>query len=127
MSSWHLAQINVARLAYPREDPQVRPFFDALDRINALADASPGFRWRLADEAGNATSIQPTADPLLIVNVSVWESPEALFAFVYHSDHRPVMAQRREWFVPFGGAYQALWWVEAGHQPSVDEGLARLW
>jgi hypothetical protein len=124
---WYLAQINVGRLVAPQGDPRTADFFSALDRINALAEASPGFIWRLQDETGNATSIRPTADPLFAVNMSVWESAEALFEFVYRSSHTPVMARRREFFQRFDGHYQALWWVPAGHRPAVDEGLARLW
>jgi hypothetical protein len=124
---WQLAQINVGRLVAPRGDAGVAPFFEALDRINALADAAPGFVWRLQDEAGNATGLRPTDDPLFIVNMSVWANAEALFAFVYRSGHAPEMARRREYFERFEGAYQALWWVPAGHVPSIDEGLARLW
>lgn len=126
-SPWQLAQINIARLVAPQGDTRVQPFFDALDRINAIADESPGFVWRLQSESGNATDIQTTPDPLLIVNISVWQDVEALFAFVYRSAHAPVMAQRRDFFERFEGAFQAFWWVRAGHQPSVDEGLARLW
>jgi hypothetical protein len=125
--SWELAQINVGRLVAPADDPRVQPFFDALDRVNALADASPGFVWRLQGDAGNATDIQPTSDPLFIVNMSVWRDPDALFQFVYRSGHTPEMARRREYFERFEGAYQALWWVPAGHRPSIDEGLSRLW
>jgi hypothetical protein len=124
---YHLAQINVGRLIAPSDDPQVADFFADLDRINAIADASPGFIWRLQGESGNATDIQTSPDPRFIVNMSVWEDAEALFAFVYRSAHTPVMARRREWFGRFDGAFQALWWIEAGSIPSIDQGLARLW
>lgn len=124
---WHIAQINVGRLVAPQGDARVQPFFDALDRINALADASPGFVWRLQDEGGNATAIQVSPDPLFILNMSVWTDAEALFDFVYRSAHTPVMARRREYFGGFDGAYQALWWVPAGTVPSINDGLSRLW
>ncbi len=124
---WHLAQINVGRFVAPPGDPRIAPFMDALDRVNAIADASAGFVWRLQDESGNATAIQPTGDPLFAVNMSVWHSADALFDFVYRSAHTPVMARRREYFDRFDGAYQALWWIAADHIPTVDEGLARLW
>lgn len=126
-AAWHLAQMNVGRLVAPQGDPRVAPFFDALDRVNALADASPGFVWRLQGEGNSATDLQPTADPLFIVNMSVWTDADALFDFVYRSAHTPEMARRREYFERFEGAYQALWWVPAGHQPTIDEGLSRLW
>jgi Domain of unknown function (DUF3291) len=126
-SDWHLAQINVGRLVAPHGDPRVAPFFDALDRVNALAERSPGFVWRLQSETGNATDIQTTSDPLFLVNMSLWSDAEALFEFVYRSAHTPEMARRREYFERFEGAYQALWWVSVGHVPDIDEGLSRLW
>jgi hypothetical protein len=124
---WQLAQINVGRLVAPRGDPRTAAFFAALDQINALADIAPGFVWRLQDESGNATGIRTTSDPLFAVNMSVWEDSDALFSFVYRSAHTTVMARRREFFEKFEGIYQALWWIPAGHQPTVDEGLSRLW
>lgn len=125
---YHLAQINIGRLVAPEGDPRVQPFFDALDRINALAEASPGFVWRLKDEAsGNATSISYSPDPLLAANMSVWADADALFAFVYRSAHTPVMARRRDYFQRFEGAYQALWWIPAGTIPTLNDGLSRLW
>lgn len=126
-SGWRLAQINIATLLAPEGDPRVQPFFDALARINTLAEAAPGFVWRLQGEGGDATDLQVTADPLLIVNLSVWTDIEALFQFVYQSAHTPVMARRREFFEKSQAAHQALWWVPAGHVPSIEEGLARLW
>ena len=124
---WHLAQINIGRLVAPKGDPRVQPFFDALDRINALADQTPGFVWRLQDETGNAMDISYAPDPLLAVNMSVWENAEALFDFVYRSAHTPEMAKRRAYFERFDGVYQALWWIPAGSIPSVNDGLSRLW
>ncbi len=124
--SWQLAQINLARLLYPEGDPRVAGFFVALDEVNALAEASDGFVWRLQDEAGNATGIRVAPDPLLIVNLSVWRDRDSLAAFAYRSDHAKVLARRGEWFAPHEGASLALWWVEAGHRPSPAEGMARL-
>lgn len=126
-TGWHLAQVNIGRLVAPEGDPRVQPFFDALDRINALAEESPGFVWRLKGDGNNATDLQPTPDPLLIPNMSVWTDAEALFAFVYRSSHTPVMARRREFFSRFEGAYQALWWIPAGDIPTVSDALSRLW
>ena len=93
---WHLAQINIGRLAAPKGDPRVAGFFDNLDRINALAERSPGFVWRLQDEAGNATGIEYAPDPLLMLNMSVWTDADALFDYVYRTAHTPVMARRRD-------------------------------
>ena len=126
-SDWHLAQINIGNMVAPQGDPRVQPFFDALDRVNELAEASPGFVWRLTGDGNNATDIQATADPLLLVNMSVWEDAESLFQFVYRSSHTEVMVRRREFFERFDGAYQALWWVPAGALPTINDGLSRLW
>jgi hypothetical protein len=124
---WHLAQINIGKMLGPRGDPIVQGFYDALDEVNALADASPGFVWRFTGEGNNATGVQPTVDPLLLMNMSVWEDAEALFEFVYRSSHTPVMSQRRNWFERFEGSYMALWWIPAGTIPTVSDGLSRLW
>ena len=126
-NAWHLAQINIGNMVAPQGDPRVQPFFDALDRVNALAEASLGFVWRLTGDGNNATDIQATADPLLLVNMSVWEDAESLFQFVYRSSHTEVMVRRREFFERFDGAYQALWWVPAGTVPTINDGLSRLW
>jgi hypothetical protein len=117
---WHLAQLNVARPLAPLDSPQLAQFVAQLDGINALADAAPGFVWRLAD----ATEVR-TDDPSLIVNMSVWTSPEALFDFVYKSQHVRVMARRREWFERME-VFQVLWWIRADHTPTVEEAMERL-
>jgi hypothetical protein len=124
---WHLAQVNIGRLVAPEGDPRVQPFFDALDRVNALAEASPGFVWRLTGEGNNATDLRPTPDPLLAVNMSVWTDADALFAFVYRSAHTPVMARRRDYFERFDGAFQAMWWIPAGEIPTLSDAFSRLW
>lgn len=126
-SAWHLAQVNIGRLIGPPDDPRLADFFTALDRVNALAEATPGFVWRLKDETNNSMAMQPTPDPRVAVNLTVWEDAESLFDFVYRSAHTPVMARRRQWFERFEGAYQALWWIPAGTLPTTDEALAKLW
>jgi hypothetical protein len=124
---WHLAQLNVGRLRAPIDDPIIAEFKGALDAINALADRSPGFVWRLQTADGNATALHPIDDDELIaINMSVWESIEALGDYVYRSDHTAFLRRRREWFERYGTAYLVLWWVPAGHVPSIDEALARL-
>ena len=110
-AGWHLAQVNIGRLVAPEGDPRVQPFFEALDRVNVLAEASPGFVWRLTGEGNNATDLRPTPDPQLAVNMSVWTDADTLFAFVYRSAHTPVMARRRDYFERFDGAFQAMWWI----------------
>ncbi len=124
--SHHLAQLNVGTILYDLADPRMKGFVDNLEQINALADASPGFVWRLQDESGDATGFQVSKDPRLIVNLSLWETTEALFDFVYRSAHTGIMAQRRRWFVRPAEAYQVLWWVPAGQVPTVEAALVRL-
>lgn len=121
-----LAQINIGRILHPLDDPRMAGFADNLAAVNALAEASPGFVWRLKDESGNATAIPAYADPAIIVNMSVWSSPEALHAFAYRSGHRDFVRRRMEWFAPFAAPYLALWWVAEGHRPDVAEGRERL-
>jgi hypothetical protein len=121
----HVAQINVATLRAPIDDPAIADFVAGLAPINALGDAADGFVWRLQTDSGNATSIRAFADPLMLVNMSVWESVEALQQYAYHSPHRDYVARRREWFVEGSSAY-ALWMIPAGEIPDVDEGKARL-
>jgi Domain of unknown function (DUF3291) len=125
MSKFELAQLNIARLKAPLESPLLADFVANLDRINALAEASDGFRWRLMTEVGNATSLRPFEDDV-IVNMSVWRDLEALRNYVYQSAHVEIMKRRREWFDRASEAYAVLWWVEAGHRPSSSEAASRL-
>ena len=126
MTSFQLVQINVGRLLAHIDDPLIEGFKSNLDRLNAIADATPGFIWRLVGDGNNATDIQPVpADPLFAINLSVWRDLDALAGFVYRSDHRDVMRRRREWFEPMD-VFMALWWVPAGHRPTPAEALARL-
>ena len=123
--SFHVAQVNIALPKAPVDSPLLADFMALLDPINALADASDGFVWRLQTDEGNATSIRPFEDERLMVNLSTWESVEALRQFVYRSVHVEVMRRRREWFEHMR-LYMALWWVPAGHVPSVEEAKDRL-
>jgi hypothetical protein len=125
-ATWQLAQINVGRIKAPTDDPLVKDFMDNLDRINALAESQPGFVWRLVGDGDNdATDIHAFDDPMMLLNMSVWESVDQLAAFVYRSAHRDIMRRRREWFEPVE-TYMTLWWVLAGHRPTPAEGIARL-
>ncbi|HKR69113.1 MAG TPA: DUF3291 domain-containing protein [Streptosporangiaceae bacterium] len=124
--SFVLAQVNIGRLRAPIDSPTLAEFLAALDPVNAVADAAPGFVWRLQTEDGNATAIQAfewdTAGSAgVIINMSVWESVETLAAFVYSIDHRTVLRRRREWFEPMREAYTALWWIPRGTIPTVGE------
>ena len=125
-TGFHFSQINVARARAPLEDPILADFIAQLDEINALADRSSGFVWRLQDETGSATDIQVEDDPLLIVNMSVWESQEALFDFVYKSGHMPVLSRRKEWFERLETPSLALWWAPVEILPTLEDGLERL-
>lgn len=127
MSRWQLAQINVGTLVGPEGDPRVQAFFDQLDAVNAIAEAAPGFVWRLKGEGNNATDINPTPDARFVLNISVWENVEALMAFAYRSGHGGVLAERTSWFEPHTSNHMALWWVPAGTQPGMEAGLSRLW
>jgi hypothetical protein len=121
----HLAQLNVARALEPLDSPLLADFMDALEPVNALADAADGFVWRLQGEAGDATSIRAGDNPLLIVNLSVWESLEALWRFVYGPGHVAVMRRRREWFERLE-THLVLWWLPSGWLPSLEQALERL-
>ena len=126
MQDWHLAQANIGRAVAPMDHPALAEFMALLDPINALAEETPGFVWRLKSDSGNATDIPVNGDPRVILNMSVWESADALFDFVYRSRHAPLLARRREWFEKPDRLHMVLWWVEAGHRPTVAEALARL-
>jgi heme-degrading monooxygenase HmoA len=126
MPKHHIAQVNIGRLLAPLDDPMIAGFVALLDEINALAEGSPGFVWRLKTDEGNATDLRPYDDDHIIVNMSVWESIEQLKEYVYRSAHAEVLKRRREWFEKFDGAFVAMWWVEAGHTPTVEEAKQRL-
>lgn len=125
MSAYHLAQLNIAWMKAPLESPEMADFVANLERINALAEGSPGYVWRLQDEAGDATAIRPVGDEVL-VNMSVWEDVQSLSDYVYKSAHTEMLKRRREWFERVEQAHQVLWWVPAGHRPSVTEAAERL-
>ncbi len=122
----HLAQLNVAKLKAPLDEDSMAGFVEALDPVNALADGAPGFVWRLQTEDGDATSIRAFDDELMLVNMSVWESVEALGDYVYRSGHLDVMRRRREWVYRIAEAHLCLWWVEEGAIPTVEEAKERL-
>src|ERR1035437_9098786 len=123
---YHLAQINIGRLVAPVDDPQVAEFIAGLQPINALADRAPGFVWRLQSASGNATDIAYNDDPFMMVNMSVWESIESLRDFTYHSDHIAFFRDRAKWFIKMDKPGYCLWWVPAGHRPTVADGRERM-
>lgn len=127
MTEKHLAQLNIGRLRAPLDDPGMAEFAGNLLRINALAEASPGFVWRMQDDAtGNATSIPTPFGPDVLANMSVWRDLASLRAYVYRSEHTSFLRRRRLWFREVEGSHMVLWWVPAGHRPSLIEAKAAL-
>jgi len=126
MRKLHIAQVNIGRMRAALEDPLMRGFVERLAEINAVADSSPGFVWRLQTEEGNATYLRPYDDDRILFNLSVWETIEDLKDYVYRSAHKEVLRRRHDWFEKLEAAAVALWWVPAGHIPSVDEAKKRL-
>ncbi|RTE65751.1 DUF3291 domain-containing protein [Amphritea opalescens] len=125
MSQYHIAQLNIAKLLAPIDSPQLSDFVANLNRINALAEESPGFVWRLQTEEGDATGIDYFGTDQ-IVNLSLWASVEDLHHYVYRTAHVEIMRRKKEWFSRMGEAYMVLWWVPAGHIPSVEEAAQKL-
>ena len=126
MRRYHLAQINIAKPLYPMDSEGMAGFANALEAVNAFAEASPGFVWRLKDEDGpGATGFDPYGDGTLI-NMSVWETLESLQSFVYRTGHASFLRRKAEWFPKPAKAHMALWWVPAGEVPTVEEGVAKL-
>jgi len=126
MSNYYLAQINIGRILAAIDDPIMAEFVAQLPAINVLADSTPGFVWRLQTESGDATSIRIYEDSMIAVNMSVWESVDALREYVYKSAHSGVLRDHKRWFEKFDGPYYALWWIPAGHIPTPQEGKERL-
>ena len=121
----HVAQFNVARMRFPDTDPRFQTFTAQLVEINALADSAPGFVWRLQTEDGDATSIRPFGD-MMLVNLSVWESVDHIREFTYRTDHLRVLRQRADWFEIMDTPHLVLWFVPAGHEPTMAESAERL-
>lgn len=125
----NLAQLNIAESRYPMDDPRMEPFTGRINAINALADRAPGFVWRLVDdnpETDGALDLKLPGDDTAVVNMSVWESIEALFGFVYKTAHAKVMTDNRDNFENLGTQHFVLWWVEDGHIPTLAEAQAKL-
>ena len=122
----HLAELNIATSVADLDDPAMAGFMNALDAVNAVAERSAGFVWRLKDESGNATGFQRDGDPREIYNLSVWERAEDLEFYIWNTVHRRFMTRRHKWFLPAGAPYFVMWWVPVGALPTLDEALARL-
>ncbi len=127
MPKYHIAQVNIGRIKAPLDDVVMAGFTGRLNEINALADGSPGFVWRLQTDEGNATYFRPyPEDDRILLNMSVWKTIEDLKHYVYRTAHAELLRQRQAWFEKFAGAYTALWWVPIGHIPGIDEAKKRL-
>lgn len=126
MTEYHLAQINIAAARAEMDTELMADFVARLEEINALAESTPGFVWRLQTEEGDSTAIRVFDNPLLLVNMSVWETLESLRGYVYKSAHVDVLRDREAWFHKLHSAHQALWWIPKGHIPTVEEGNERL-
>ncbi|MCE9579295.1 MAG: DUF3291 domain-containing protein [Deltaproteobacteria bacterium] len=126
MTAFELAQVNIALPREPLDSPLLADFVAALAPINALADRSPGFVWRLGGDSGDATEVRGFGDDRMLINMSTWTSLEALADYVFRSAHTEVMRQRRTWFEAVREATSVLWWVPAGHRPTIAEAEARL-
>jgi heme-degrading monooxygenase HmoA len=127
-----IAQVNIGRLVAPLDSPQLAGFVANLDSVNAVADAAPGFVWRLQTEDGNATALRGFEQDAMgapggvLINMSVWESVEALAAYVYGDAHRAVLRRRREWLERMKDAYTTLWWILRGRLPTIREAEDRV-
>jgi hypothetical protein len=125
-ASLHLAQLNIGRFRFPTDDPRMAGFMDNLDRVNAIAERSAGFVWRLKDETNNATAIRPFPDPDMAVNLSVWESAEALEAFVWNTVHSRFYNAKASWFEKADAPHFVMWTIPADHIPTLEEAKDRL-
>ena len=123
---YYLAQVNIARMLAPLDDPSMLDFVNNLDRINKLAEQSEGFIWRLVDESDNATSLRIFNDDFLIVNMSVWNSMDHLFQFTYQPGHIEIFKRKKEWFTKMGDAHLACWFVPEEYRPTIRDAEQRL-
>jgi hypothetical protein len=125
-SGTHIAQLNIGRFRFATDDSRMAGFMTNLDRVNAIAERSEGFVWRLKDETNNATAIRPFPDPDMAVNLSVWESVEALENFVWNTVHSRFYNAKASWFEKAEAPHFVMWTIPAGHIPSLDEAKDRL-
>jgi len=124
---YHIAQVNIGRLRYPIDDPRMADFVNNLEKINTLGEQSKGYVWRLQDESGDATSFRPFDDEQIAVNLTVWETIEDLYQYVYYSEHTDFFRRRQEWFEKMDDyPYMAMWWIPAGELPTLEDMKRRL-
>lgn len=122
----NIAQANIGRMRAPLDDPLMEGFTSRLQTVNAMADRSPGFIWRLQTEEGDATAIKAFDDPAILFNMSVWESIESLKNYVYRSEHVNLVRDRKKWFHAMQEPILVLWWVPNGHIPTIEEAKNKL-
>ncbi len=127
MSHYFIAEINIAKMkGVDINDPIMKEFVENLDAVNQIAEKSEGFVWRLKDENNNATILNPYNDETIIINVSVWKSIETLENFMYRTFHSDFLKRRKEWFLTYGSAHTAMWWIPEGHIPTMQEAVDKL-
>ncbi len=127
MINYFIAEINIAKMkGVDINDPIMKEFVENLDSVNQIAEQSEGFVWRLKDENNNATSLNPYDDERIIINVSVWKSIETLENFMYRTFHSDFLKRRKEWFLAYGTAHTAMWWIPEGHIPTMQEAVDKL-
>ncbi|MEU3168104.1 DUF3291 domain-containing protein [Streptosporangium sp. NPDC006930] len=122
----HLAQLNIAHMRAPKDSPELASFMAGLDPLNRLAEADPGFVWRLKGGDGPEDTVEHIYGDHLLINYSVWRSRDALWSYVYRSDHLAFLQRRREWFLRIAEPYSVMWWIPEGYEPTLPEGMERL-
>ena len=129
MTGQHLAQLNIGRLVAEPGDPRVAAFMAALDAVNGIGKRSPGFVWMMEGSGAPGTGNTETrigGDPCFVSNLTVWEDVASLERFVFTTVHKRFYDRRAAWFELLGRPHFVMWWVPAGHRPTLDEGLERL-
>lgn len=121
-----LAELNVGYAAHALDDPRMADFIDNLDRVNALAERSPGFVWRMKSDSGNATDIDVPGDPNMISNLSVWEDIKSLGNYVFNTVHARFYERKSEFFANMTSHHFVMWHVADDHIPDLSEAMQRL-
>ena len=120
----HLAELNIGKFKYPTSDARMAGFMDNLDRVNALAERSAGFVWRLKGDNNNATDFRVGDD--YAVNLSVWTDAKSLENYVFKTVHAQFYKRKAEWFDLMEKPHMVFWHVPDGHLPSLAEAMDRL-
>lgn len=123
---YHLAQVNIAFAKDEMDTETMKGFVSRLDEINKIADEAEGFVWRLQSDDGDSTAYRIFKEPLLLVNMSVWESIETLKNYAYKSAHVEMIRDRQAWFRKYASAHQVLWWIPEGYIPTLEDAKEKL-